>query len=233
MSHGILIDTTLQGAAMARVKLSNAGSSPSIEKVVIHSEVKGSAATIGELYQKCVSDLDSEPGRKITRVVVGQGPGSFTGIKVGLSFVYGLQIANSDLLVKGDSTLSRLAEYYSRQSGDPVAILLPATRTHGFLSQCTKAGDQAVTGLFEIERDWDQLVASGVNDIRLCRSWAPIEERRHPGVVPLEIEKVISDGLVALAEGLGDSDNGFSREFPPATYHRLSTAEERRGQERP
>jgi tRNA A37 threonylcarbamoyladenosine modification protein TsaB len=67
-------------------------------------------------------------------VVVGVGPGSFTGIKIGLSFAYGMKRASPQLEMSGISALRALIGM-----GHPDRIsLLPATQTAGYFAKVEK-----------------------------------------------------------------------------------------------
>ncbi|MCX6131236.1 MAG: hypothetical protein NTX25_19525 [Proteobacteria bacterium] len=73
----------------------------------------------------------------IEGIIVGTGPGSFTGIKIGLSFVYGLHRARPKLRFYASSALESLARY-SQQTFDLWA--LPATSNQGYYANRTNFG---------------------------------------------------------------------------------------------
>ena len=136
-----------------------------------------------------VSDLD--------RLVVGTGPGSFTGIRIGLASVRGLALA-LDLPAAGVSTLSALAagapgavpvidarrrEVFALIDGEPVAIS-PDRLGSALLQGRICVGDGAVRyrevlepGGAEIPPDESELhVPRASVHARLARGFGPAEE---------------------------------------------------------
>jgi tRNA threonylcarbamoyladenosine biosynthesis protein TsaB len=64
------------------------------------------------------------PATVISQVIVTVGPGSFTGIRLGLAVAQGLKLANPELDIIGISTLTALAAQVS--SDTPFTLLLDA-----------------------------------------------------------------------------------------------------------
>ncbi|MCI5044501.1 MAG: tRNA (adenosine(37)-N6)-threonylcarbamoyltransferase complex dimerization subunit type 1 TsaB [Aquisalinus sp.] len=63
----------------------------------------------------------------LSRIVVTIGPGSFTGVRVGLAFARGLTVGR-DLPVVGITTLQALAATYSSQVSEQKVVLIDARR---------------------------------------------------------------------------------------------------------
>jgi tRNA A37 threonylcarbamoyladenosine modification protein TsaB len=87
------------------------------------------------------------PWHEVEGLVASVGPGSFTGIKVGLAFLYGLRSSRlpAPWPTLGLSALECAAEHRRRALGaDEFTLLLPATRTHGFGAVATKSGAYSV-----------------------------------------------------------------------------------------
>jgi tRNA threonylcarbamoyladenosine biosynthesis protein TsaB len=98
-------------------------------------ERTGRPASLLEDVNALLADADAEPG-ELRRLVVGTGPGSFTGMRMGLAVGRALALA-LDVKVAGVSTLEALAasapgalpvidarrrEVFTLQDGTPVAL---------------------------------------------------------------------------------------------------------------
>lgn len=92
-------------------------------------------ATDQSLYQLCADfcQKNSFPLRQLGKVAIATGPGSFTGIKIGMAFVYGLKAANPELEVFDFSSLQLCAQYLAGVKGRPVQVAMSSTRSHGFV----------------------------------------------------------------------------------------------------
>lgn len=115
----------------------------------LHKEVKGALAVVSSQYfftnqiaaakmPTIIADLLAYQGLGIDSlksIGVSVGPGSFTGIKVGLSFVEGLGAGAPGLETVGVSPLESLA-YLHRDT----AWFLPATKKQGYLGLWVNEG---------------------------------------------------------------------------------------------
>lgn len=128
----LTLDTTLQGAAVALFEVDGAG----FRRLALASrpETFGSAAALPELVRRVLEEAGVTLA-DLQHLYVSQGPGSFTGIKVGLAFAAGLvagRRSSADLSPCGVPALDSLAWWHCLQCHRPVVWLVPATRTHGF-----------------------------------------------------------------------------------------------------
>lgn len=135
----LLLDTSLKGPLLA---LADASSGRLLETEIRHSPQEA-AADLPQLVQGLLAKqqctLDQVKG-----MVVGTGPGSFTGIKIGLAFVYGLHRANPQLGLYASSALG----CFARVALEANIWMLPATATHGYFA--SKQGVGVVN--LELER---------------------------------------------------------------------------------
>lgn len=132
MDHNILgrqsylvIDSSLKGVTVGLFK-----SSSNFECIQVRTchETYGSSQYLAVAVRDC---LDSEglEVEDLSGIFVAGGPGSFTGIKIGLSFVKGM-LQGLDKLLPAFS-LSSMAAYQMMSSSRVVA--LPATKTQGYI----------------------------------------------------------------------------------------------------
>lgn len=130
----ISIDTTIKGGTLSLAAVSEDGQKLDVLGVhsVFHNQ--GVAACLSDV---CNLLLHSA-GLNYTDVgylQVATGPGSFTGIKVGLSFASGIVLAHPHIKVIGVSSLELLAQMYV---GD--LVFLPATKKQGYAALVEQKG---------------------------------------------------------------------------------------------
>ena len=117
----------------------------------------------GELMPRIVWMLD-QAGRRVTDLtglVVSIGPGSFTGLRVGLAAAKGLALAN-DVRLVGIPTLDVIAQAHAGLRSPLVAVLqagrgkLAAMRYVRSRGGWRRQGDVTVTTIERIGADWDR-----------------------------------------------------------------------------
>ncbi|SME87752.1 hypothetical protein [Pseudobacteriovorax antillogorgiicola] len=125
-----------------------------------------------QLHEWSLSEVDT--------ILVSQGPGSFTGIKVGLSFVSALGSTQENLEIIGVSPLECLAKWQGK-----IAWFLPATKTQGYL--CLSDIDDRATMYVVDVKDGELLLARegdrqdtsvdvlGGREIKLLLPWDKLE----------------------------------------------------------
>lgn len=98
--------------------------------------------------------------RALSGVAASIGPGSFTGLRVGLALAKGLALAN-DLPIVGVPTLDAIAYAQTVQRGPLVAVLqagrgrLAAMRYRRWRGEWQAQGDVWVTATDRVGEDWD------------------------------------------------------------------------------
>jgi tRNA threonylcarbamoyl adenosine modification protein YeaZ len=133
ISHRLVIDTSIFGAAVGVA----ATDSSDLEHLEMSDTVADSARQLPDLVAKCLAKIGISFA-SISDILVSRGPGSFTGIRVGLAYAFGLK---SGLVggptkprLTGISSLQLLAESQARGSSIPVGVFLPSTKTLGYMA---------------------------------------------------------------------------------------------------
>lgn len=133
----ISVDTTIKGGTLCLAAVSEKGSRLELLGVhgVFHNQgVAASLAGICTLLLRSAGLSFAD----IRYLQVATGPGSFTGIKVGLSFASGIVLAHPHIKVLGVSSLELLAQMYPGH-----LIFLPATKKQGYAAMVEKDGGKS------------------------------------------------------------------------------------------
>ncbi len=119
MQRILIIDTSLGGVALAAAQLTT--SSATIERRFICSQKRAAERSLAIETRKILA-------QPLTRTVVSIGPGSFTGIRVGIAFACGLAASPQQLL--GISSLQAIAAWLAveRHSTAPLYHAITAAR---------------------------------------------------------------------------------------------------------
>ncbi len=226
----LVVDSSLSGVSMAVIR-------PGDERPLafeLHVENMGAVAAIADLAERVLASAKAGV-KDLGGVAVSVGPGSFTGIKVGLAFVYGLQQARPELPVLGLSAVEAAAERYFIQQGSdcPMALFVPATRTHGFVAVHAKDGAQAARLIDVSGEEAGRFVESLREDTRLgvfsrwplCDS---LTKEKGRSLLELAPASVCQEAIYGMARrAVLNWPDGFQTAAPAPRYLRLSTAEER------
>ena len=136
----LAIDTAL-GACSAAVLDTAYGGIVASESVPM---VRGHAEALMPLLARVMKE-SGMAFRDIDRVVVTTGPGSFTGLRVGISAARGIGLA-SEMPVVGVSTLSAYAApYLGADDTSPVIAAIDARHEHVYLQVFAPGGRTLIT----------------------------------------------------------------------------------------
>lgn len=131
MKFYVFIDTSLSGVSLGFVSVS------SLHKIVWSGfqHKKGDADSgICQMLDQGLNHLGAS-NRDIEMIVVSHGPGSFTGIKVGLAWAYGFQSTREQDLLLGVSSLEEGNNEIEREYNySKTAVAFPISRREFFLS---------------------------------------------------------------------------------------------------
>lgn len=228
--YDLLIDTSIFGAAVGI----SSGNGQSRELLVseVTSDVQNSARQLPLMVDQALSGLNASIS-DINRIVVSQGPGSFTGIRVGIAYAYGYflglsKASNPEIKLAGVSSLKFLSEYLSVSLGHNLCLFLPSTKTTGFVSQVVNGE----TTLMAIDLTKDLGHVTGSTHWLVLGEWQALRDLsrtvRERTFRELDLRENARLALVAINDRLSvDSSIKWSNEMPVAVYLRKSTVEEK------
>jgi tRNA threonylcarbamoyl adenosine modification protein YeaZ len=224
----LIIDTSIIGVSMAIADMQSEDQS-SILWQHIHPENMGSVPAIGRMLQEglghCGIDVSALDG-----ICVSSGPGSFTGIKVGLAYAFGMKLARPiGIPMLGISGLECARTVLAKELARPnLKIFLPATKTHGFVA--TENGSFLFdTGNLSQQNE----LGTSSNDSRnlIFNSWPLLSDlltSRGKSSEIIDEIRMCNAAVYGMAEVAKKNwPDGFDVENPVPKYLRLSTAEEK------
>lgn len=132
-NYTLIIDTSIFGAGVGLFD----DALKNMDFLEVANDVADSARQLPLMVENGLSRLGLDM-HAIGKVIVSQGPGSFTGIRVGmgyaLGFLSGLQLsAGGHPQISGISSLVYLARSLVGEVGGRIALFLPATKTTGYV----------------------------------------------------------------------------------------------------
>lgn len=137
----LVLDTSLQGLTLGLVEIT--GKTFQILELYGTDKPQEAAAHLPGLCQGLL-DKRSLKVKDLATLLVSHGPGSFTGIKIGLSFASGWKRAGSPIKIYGLSSVQGLV----RQRATGRSLLLPATQTAGYFARFD--GKESSVGVIDL-----------------------------------------------------------------------------------
>lgn len=227
MKLTLFIDTSLQGASVALL-LENGENTQLIED---HSLQKGSTDTqLCRMLDKALEKL-SLHYENIHGIVLSHGPGSFTGIKVGLAWAYGFQASHKEPLLIGMSSLAEATSRLGEEKGKKVVTILPISRREAFVCSRNETEDSFSTIFLKansgeevlrkfIEKNYSMiLISEDPTLLEWVRTLTPFSEL-------CSMEKFSKTALKALIETYKKNPNITKKRSIPAQYFKRTTVEE-------
>ena len=232
----LFIDASIAGVQVAVID-AGIGDKAGGQRVLwhgTHNENMGALQAISRLTQQGLGATNLR-FENLAGLAVGAGPGSFTGIKVGLAFAYGLNTASlRPLPMLALSTLEATALAIAENSD--AAVFLPATKTHGYAT-VAPAPDSSVASmaatLVECETSAAQLLADLPASCQLVSigEWpllSQVAAARHRKIAVMLPANACRLALYTMADQIAAAwPTSFKTEMPEPKYLRLSTAEEK------
>jgi len=250
MTDFLIIDASLQGAMVAVARTHSSG--PSATEIIAsatHPDNQGSAQAFPGLLSRVLKDSGTTLAA-IDGLVVGVGPGSFTGIKVGLAFVHGLMAGSAvgSLPTLGVDSLSAASQSLARRKAGKEAVggvFLAQTRMRGYFASAGPSLDGEATEVIEFSEagimlEPHPLGLAGELSLKpgaskrlfyLVPNWPVLETWRlthRLQVEPMTVSDVSAEALYGMAYKAAVAwPDGFSATRPLPVYLRKSTPEER------
>lgn len=191
MAHRLAIDTSGSFCSVALQRT---------DGVVFHDESEGNGDHFERLPPLVESLCNQAQVRllDLAQVVIGVGPGSFTGLRIGMSFAKGLACAGK-IPVVGVSSLLGVAQRRAMIEGakGPILVVSDARRQEVF------AGEYQISGGVAVQTQMPTIAAEGTVSEWVGRTGGlvvtPLREWVVSGV-DLVIESRVSEGLLAVKQ---------------------------------
>jgi len=228
MSICLLIDTTIQGVAVGMADLTKPAMPP---WHAFAPDNQDSLTTLNRMFDEGLAAMAAERSM-LAGVVISVGPGSFTGIKVGLAYCYAaVRASGSKAKVMGLSSLGILAERLAKTGDRPTRLFLPATQTQGFSARSVKGRKAELQSTAVGDFSGQEPALAPDDHVVFIKAWPALHQVLvskgvKPEVLPLsDVCELTIYGMWEKAKSMWP--NGFSSDLPQPLYLRKTAAEER------
>jgi len=151
MNLALMIETTIKGAAIGVCDLSD--NPPKLIWHGLHATNHGSSAALVEQVKAASLELSLPKCFQWRGLVVSVGPGSFTGIKVGIAFAQGFGFGlKSDVAIVPVNGLALVARRLAQmqQTPEPIIVCLPATASFGYTAYYDAQSGEGDLGVLDL-----------------------------------------------------------------------------------
>ncbi len=221
----LFIDTSLDGVGVASVDLKAKDLKPDF--IDFSLEKYGSAAKLSAMVKEAKKQVGD-----FAAICVSGGPGSFTGIKVGLAWVYGyLASSPPKPLVAELSAFESALAFLGEKEKAQVFLYWPLTKAHGFLGAFDPKTKEVAVSLHQ--GDQEACALGKIADLKSQGLWFaagdwPLFSKSHPdlSVRTLEGREMLEYSLYGMIEKAARDLSIFGQSLPEPKYLRKTTAEE-------
>jgi tRNA threonylcarbamoyladenosine biosynthesis protein TsaB len=176
----LAIDTALEACSAALLDTDTGAIIASESRTMIRGHAEALLPLIARLMDKAKLEFDD-----IDRIAVTNGPGSFTGLRVGLSAARGIGLASKKPVV-GLTTLAALAApYIAADDMASVASVIDARHDHVYFQLFGPGGRTLVPARISPSHEATRAIASG--PVRLVGSGARMLFQAWPRLQPLPL----------------------------------------------
>jgi tRNA threonylcarbamoyl adenosine modification protein YeaZ len=227
----LIIDTTIYGAAIGISR----GFGNHCEYLEVSLEVADSARLLPLMVARGLDSVGCSI-EDVDHICISPGPGSFTGIRVGLAYAFGLMsgLEGKGLTPKvlGISSLDAMARFLFNERSEELVVFLPATRTTGYASIVRGS----IATLMPIDLDMPHLLETFPKSWIVLGDWPKLNEIAAPYHVNLENRYSLSEAArcaigVMLNESKQSANWITSGDMPQPIYLRQSSVEEKAARE--
>lgn len=227
----LFVDTCIHGANIAIADLE---SSQDDFWMKSHGEKYGSATSLSQLWQEGLKELDIKYN-ELDAIAVSVGPGSFTGIKIGLSWCYGVEAANAAKIKwLSLSSIEEAVNFWYLKQAQTYTLFLPSTKTHGYIAYKNSDMEQAQSCLVDtgsMQTPWGSVAAlcEGA-EVLWGADWPQMQAQlslateQKKSLLSKELLDAAMRGMIH--KGKRTPEEQLMSEAPQAKYLRKSTAEE-------
>lgn len=231
VSYLLLVDTAIQGVAVGLTALAGERAGELQWSKVI--DAVGDSARLLPIAVESGLETCKIQAKDISGIVVTTGPGSFTGLRVGLAYAMGFAAGVESLTSRpmrwlGLSSLSILAAYHAKSlKNQSVFVALGATKSNGYAAHMTKTGEATLLPV----QVTDHLAEYKDSQFISIGDW-PLLEEAWPNKLTRKFKVSPADAsfltLSSYAEvGLKYWPTKFKASMPAPNYLRKSTVEEK------
>ena len=216
MDFALWLDASLPGLSVAILSRSSSSDWKILREH--HEDQLGATANINSILNHLLAQAGIEP-QSISYLLVGVGPGSFTGIKVALAWAYGFFVGRPQIKICGLSALKLVGLGLNLVDSQ---ILLKVTANHGFLASFAENYSEVAFERVSVEN------YLRTKSVYLANTWPEVfEDLKVLDFVPCQIERVRNHALNGLISLINSDQFKWDSEFPEPRYLKQSTAEEK------
>ncbi len=229
----IVLDTSLQGVTVGLVeivdrkaKILNFYGSPLPQEAA--AKLPEICSNLLQAEGLSVKDLDA--------FLVSRGPGSFTGIKIGLAFALGWQQAKTKVKFYGVSSFAGLQSFLTQNE----SLFLPATQTAGYFARKTLHGIAFGTVDLSLARPLrllktdgsidSELAANALGEVKFLAPWPKVSQWLETEGVPQSSfapENIHQAVILGMVEDFIANSDKLSEGILEPVYLRKSAPEEK------
>ena len=185
MQHILIIDTSLGGVALATAQLT--ANSHTIDNKFICPQKRAAERMLAVETQKILAHAPP-----LTKTIVSIGPGSFTGIRIGIAFACGLAASPQQLL--GISSLQAIAAWLAVERNTAAHIYHAITAESGVVAYASEGEVKLANVNLPIP-----LAATDKAQVLIAGAWPRLATQVGERAMHIDVDELLDYALQALA----------------------------------